>query len=151
MYYQNSVGMPERIQEWGCYTTVISAASAGRTKKAITQEQFVNSVIEAERRRYLTEDPDEPGAFMYVSAPAEIFRLFGLNVRYRGKKGVGYICRPNEIEILLWRRFDQGKGKFIYHFTLGNGQGKTIYDPWAPYSLTASDGELRSKRVFLII
>ncbi|ADK81123.1 DUF261 family protein [Sediminispirochaeta smaragdinae] len=149
MYYQNSIEMPERVQKWGCYATVISAAVAGRTKRSISQEDFVNCVIESERRRYLTEDPEAPGTFMYVADPTGIFRLFGLNVRYLGKKDADYICQPNEIEILLWRRWNEKTRKYIYHFTLGNGRGMTVYDPWAPFSKTASEGELRSKRIFL--
>lgn len=141
--------MPDRVQQWGCYATSISAGVAGRTKKVISQEDFIGSVVEAERRRYLTEDPEAPGTFMYVADPAGIFRIFGLRVRYLGKKDVDYTCKPDEIEILLWRRWDDGMRKYIYHFTLGNGRGVTVYDPWAPFSKTASEGELRSKRIFL--
>ncbi|ADK81597.1 hypothetical protein [Sediminispirochaeta smaragdinae] len=107
MYYQNSIEMPDRVQQWGCYATSIAAGAAGRTKRVISQEQFVNAVVEAENRRYLTEDPEAPGTFMYVADPAGIFRLFGLNVRYLGKKDADYICQPNEIEILLWRRWNE--------------------------------------------
>jgi hypothetical protein len=148
MFYQNSIGMPERVQEWGCYATVAAAATAAISRKEISQAQYLYVVEEAEKQRVLTEDPGEPGTYMYVMDPEKLFYLFGIDVMLRGKENPDYQCLPDEIELLLWRRFNGEKN--IYHFTFGDGRGKTVYDPWAPFSLTAREGELRSKRIFRI-
>lgn len=148
MFYQNSIGIPDRVQKWGCYATAAAAASAAVSKKELSQPQYIYTVEEAEKSHVLTEDPGKPGTYMYVMDPEKLFYLLGLDVMYRGKEKVDYECQPDEFEILLWRRMV--KGEAIYHFTYGDGIGKTIYDPWAPFSLTARYGELRSKRIFRI-
>jgi len=148
MFHQNSEGMPHRIAEWGCYTAAIAYLVSAFTKQEITQAEFIKAVAVCEERKYLIEDPHEPGTFMYVTDPAGIFNVFGLDVKYLGKYPPGYKCQPGELEILLWRKIEREKR--IYHFTAG-GKSRTIYDPWAPYSVTASEGDLRSKRIFRII
>lgn len=149
MFHQNSIGMPERIEKWGCYSTVIAGLKASWTRKPVFKDQFIRVVENAESLKFLIEDPDEPGTFMYVRDPEGIFFLLGLRVQYRGKLPPSYRCKPDELEALLWRRPENGR--FIYHFTAGNGRSLTTYDPWAPFSLTASIGELRSKRVFKVL
>lgn len=149
MFHQNSEGMPERVKLWGCYTAAIAYLVSAFTQEEITQDQFIKAVGVCEQRKALIEDPTEPGTSMYVADPAGIFRVFGLQVQYLGKFPAGYQCEPGEMEILLWRRIDREQR--IYHFTAGNGRGRTIYDPWAPFSITASEGDLRSKRIFRLI
>ena len=148
MFHQNSIGMPERVHKWGCYTADIAAATAAVTKKEITQSEFLYVVTEAEKQGALVEDPNVPGEFMYVWDVEKIFHLMGLEVIYLGHRNKYYLCQADEIEMLHWRRYNGSK--YIYHFTFGDGRGKTIYDSWAPFSITAREGELKSKRIIKV-
>lgn len=68
-----------------------------------------------------------------------------INVIYTNRhEDPSRICKPREFEILQWYNPETG----LKHFTSGDGRGHVTYDPLGE-SITARDGFLSSKRIFL--
>jgi hypothetical protein len=138
MIYQRSPGVVPAIAESGCYFMALAEAAAKRSTGLLFTVPLINSVFNrCVSNGYMHGD-------CYILHPDKILELFGLQATYLGK--MNRPCADNEFELLHWY---YAKNNW-HHFTGGDGEGHTSYDPWG-VSITATLGVLKSKRLFRLI
>jgi len=139
MMYQRSPGMRPEIKEYGCYfMSLIEAAAKRRTDYLFTVEA-INAIYDTcVFNGWMRED-------CYIIDPAAILKTCGIAAVYKGKFPHNRVCGDDEFEILHYTY----RPKSWHHFVGGNGFGMVAYDPWG-ISLTATQGQLVSKRIFKV-
>lgn len=142
MLFQLTKGLNPMIRDFGCYFMALTCGCLQRTKEPMDverleelYEQFVHTGVMSEK--------------CFVMRPDAIPRTFGLPHRYTGVHAKPTeVVGPDDIEILYFHyNGPKSGGRPWYHFVLGNNKGGIAYDPW-PFSVTANEGELLSKRIF---
>lgn len=136
--------LPE-IQKQGCYFMSLLFFINKFTNNRWTTDSingFYKAMVEMD---YIHADSDFTRVDIEdatIINPERILRMKGLIVNYNDRHDPpGYICGPNEFEILKFVNGSMG------HFVCGDGEGNVTYDPWGESS-TVAFGVLRSKRIF---
>jgi len=148
MIYQWHEDLDSGFSKYGCYEMVLDQIASSLAKISMTPEKLNKLHREYVNKGIVEED-------FYIHNPVLALRHNGLNAVGVTKEKASYVCGRNEYEVLLWKRPAESKhdretyGDWVYHFTRGNGDGITTYDPWG-VSKAATTGELRSKRVIVI-
>lgn len=147
MYTQRCEELDGDIQTDGC--ALVAAAhlvTCYRPRDYIGPEEL-NHVYKAAIESGIME----PKAYMVEWGG--VFELLGLKVDYLGHKGRNYECADDEIELVKWTLSVPHEGINWTHFVVGDGQGRTTFDPWGATqgyrtSRTVAEGVRDSKRVF---
>jgi len=127
-----------RYHKWGCYMMVIFWFIVMKTKYSLDTHRI-------ERFTKVFETEDLIKSDLYVNNPDKVYRHFGVNVVTR-KENPYYTCAEGEFETLVFKAYNNLKGKYWYHRVAGSGKGIVTYDPYG-YSKAVKYGKLISKRI----
>ena len=148
MIYQDSYGTIREIKKYGCYMcSIINAYLAQKAKQL--------HVVDVNELYYKALDDQIINRNCFInSALAFCVKVLRWDVKDVRKETADYVPKNNEVEILLMRRYaptlpDAEKDGYVYHFVLKSKHG-TIYDPIYKGAVTTMNGDIHTKRIFVL-
>ncbi len=151
MIYQDSYGTVREIKDEGCYFADYLNAYTFQTGRQLNTLDVNELYYEANDKKGWNGKPVMERNCFINDAVTLCRGVLNWDIVEVRKEGKDYQADDDEIEIWLMRRFSPGaKGAdaegFVYHFVLKSKYG-TIYDPIHIGSVTATIGELHTKRI----
>jgi len=138
--YQNDPEFPEVVQEDGCYFMSICFHLNRVFGTPVFDYQPLIDLFDAEQHSDdILDDATikNPQQLCDDVAPGK--------VRFLGIYAASYEANPNQFEIQCWHRETTNFNHFVAALN-----GKVVYDPIRGGSLTVKEGQMISKRIYLI-